>query len=87
MIRKSLLKIVCSSILLILISSCHDDPCDVRHTVVDGECIPDYIFPEKENLKSGDTFYHNTYGVIVFKEGNWFTDKGKLISEMNIKKN
>jgi hypothetical protein len=75
------------SILLILISSCSDDPCDVQHIVVDGECIPDYIFPETQNLKSGDKFYHSKYGIIIFKEENWFTDEGKRIPEMNAKNN
>lgn len=73
-------------VLLLLISSCDDDPCDVAHTMINGECMPDYIFPQTENLKSGDTFYHTKYGVITFKNGHWYNDKGAFISELNLKK-
>ena len=29
--------------ILLLIINCHPDPCEVDHTIIDGECIPDYI--------------------------------------------
>ena len=74
-------------VLLVLISGCNDDnPCDVAHTMINGECIPDYVFPQHVNLKSGDKFYHTKYGVINFQNGNWYDDKGKFISELNTKK-
>lgn len=82
------LKVIGVGVLLISIYSCDDDdPCDVRHIVVNGECVPEYVFPQNEKLKSGDIFYHAKHGIIIFKEGDWFTEKGKLIPEMNTKKN
>ncbi|MCP4054695.1 MULTISPECIES: hypothetical protein [Mesoflavibacter] len=84
--KQSIIYIIFCSFILIVLSSCSDDPCDVAHTIIDGECIPDYIFPDNQNLKSGDQFYHNQYGVITYKEGLWFDNKGILIAELNIKK-
>jgi len=84
----SFFKVICIGVLLILVSNCDDDdPCDVRHVVINGECVPDYVFPENKNLKSGDKFYHTKHGIIIFKDGDWYTNKGKLIPEMNTKKN
>jgi hypothetical protein len=80
------LKVSFIVVFLISMCSCNEDPCDVAHTMINGECIPDYIFPQNENLKSGDKFYHTKYGVIIFKNGNWYNDKGKFILELNTKK-
>lgn len=78
--------IVSCCVALIVLSSCNNDPCDVAHTVVDGECIPDYVFPQNKNHISGDRFYHTQYGVIIFKDDNWYNDKGSIITELNAKK-
>ena len=78
--------VISCCIILAVLSSCDDDPCDVAHTVVDGECIPDYVFPQNENLISGDRFYHAKYGVITFKADNWYNDRGSIIAELNTKK-
>lgn len=74
-------------IISILIMGCDQDPCDVAHTVVDGECIPDFIFPQNQQLKTGDRYYHAKFGIIVFKNGDWYNDNEELVEELNTKKN
>ncbi len=74
-------------VLFIAVLGCNQDPCDVAHTIIDGECIPDYIFPPNQNLQFGDRFYHPKFGVIVFKNGKWYDDHDKHLEELNTKRN
>ena len=74
-------------IMSLSILGCDQDPCDVAHTIIDGECIPDYIFPPNQQLYFGDRYYHPKYEVIVFKNGNWFDVNDEPIEELNTKKN
>lgn len=34
------------------------DPCDVQHVIINGECVPDYIFLANRNYKNGDKYFH-----------------------------
>ena len=82
---------VFKSILILTLSfsimSCNQDPCDVSHTIINGECMPDYIFPPNQQLNFGDRYYHTDFGVIVFKNGKWYNDNDEPIEELNSKKN
>lgn len=73
--------------LLISIIGCHQDPCEVDHTIIDGECIPDFIFPQNPSLKSGERYYHIKYGVVTFKNGLWYNKMEQPIAELNSKNN
>ncbi len=84
---KVLFKSTLIFMLFIAVLGCDQDPCDVAHTIIDGECIPDFIFPTNQNLQSGDRFYHAKYGVVVFKNGDWYDDQGELLEELNAKRN
>ena len=66
------------TIVLIIMTNCEQDPCEVDHTIIDGECIPDYIFPPN-NIASGERFYHKVHGVILFKDGLWYNSKNQII--------
>lgn len=71
-------------ITLIEMTSCaKPDPCDVRHVIIDGECIPEYIFPNNQNLKSGNKFYHSDFGIITYKDSLWYDADGILVKELN----
>ena len=72
--------------ILLLIINCHPDPCEVDHTIIDGECIPDYIYPNP-NLNSGARFYHRTYGVVFFENGKWYDHNNFPIAELELKNN
>lgn len=83
---KDFVKLVAMLILFVSITNCHPDPCEVDHTIIDGECIPNYIYPNP-NLKSGERFYHRIYGIVTFKEGSWYNEGNLLISELGNKNN
>ena len=71
--------------MVVTIYSCNQDPCDVRHTLVDGECIPDYIFPQNSNPKSGEKYYHLKHGVIIYKEGVWLNSENYVLIDLENK--
>lgn len=72
---------------LAILVSCHPDPCEVDHTIINGECIPDFIYPQNPNLKSGDRYYHIKYGVVTFENGLWCNNEQQPILELNLKNN
>ena len=53
--------------------------------MVNGECIPDFIYPPNQNLQSGERYYHKKYGVVTFKNGLWYNKKENPIPELNVK--
>jgi len=84
------MKLFFRTILLItalVINSCaeDEDPCDVRHVIINGECVPDYIFPENQSLKNGDKYYHQKHGLIIYKDGHWFDENVRIIQDLEIK--
>lgn len=84
---KPLFKSTLIFMMVIAVLSCNQDPCDVAHTIINGECMPDYIFPPNPNLQFGDRFYHPEYGVVVFKNGDWYDDQDELLEELTTKRN
>ena len=62
-----------------------EDPCDVKHVVINGECVPDYIFPDNQTVENGAKFYHKKFGVIIYQDGNWIDEWNHLIEELEIK--
>ncbi|MBU2920369.1 hypothetical protein KO504_03380 [Winogradskyella psychrotolerans] len=66
---------------LVCLACDKDDPCEVNHVIINGECVPDYIFPDNSVvLQNGDKYYHKKFGPIIYKDGQW-TDKWNNIIE------
>ncbi|WP_179354002.1 hypothetical protein [Winogradskyella vidalii] len=62
-----------------------DDPCEVNHVIINDECVPDYIFPEAEDLQNGDKYYHKKFGLIIYKDNQWTDERGSVIEDLEIK--
>lgn len=73
--------------MLILACNKDKDPCDVKHVVIDGECVPDYIFPSNKTPDDGDKYYHKSFGVIIYNNGHWTDEFGDVIEDLEIKAN
>ena len=84
---KNFIKTIAILLLFISMTNCDQDPCDVDHAIVDGECIPYFIYPQNANLKSGARFYHEKFGVVIFENGHWFDENNHSIAELEIKNN
>lgn len=69
----------------LLTCSVKDDPCKVNHVIINGECVPDYIFPSAGILQNGDRFFHDQLGVITFIDGQWENEQGYIIEELELK--
>ncbi|MBO3098541.1 hypothetical protein [Gelidibacter pelagius] len=61
------------------------DPCDVQHVIINGERVPDYIFPVNGGFENGDKYYHQKYGVVIYVNGEWFDASEKVIEDLEIK--
>ncbi|WP_434036554.1 hypothetical protein [Formosa sp. 4Alg 33] len=76
-----------SSILLVLgfilaFSSCDgDDQGTCSGVYSEGECIPDFVFSPIDSVVNGQKFYHDTYGIISYKNGNWMAEDATIITE------
>lgn len=66
-------------------SKSEKDPCDVPHIVINGECVPEYIFPPNVTLANGAKYYHQKYGVIIYVNGDWFDTSERIIKDLEIK--
>ena len=71
----------------LLLTNCDSDPCDTGYTQIknnDGSsyCLPDYVVGEKQDFEKGNIFYHPEYGVIYFKNENWYNKFNNEISEL-----
>ena len=71
------------SILLItifVITSCEEsNPCDRGYTEVNEICIPDYVVGVTKNIEKEKKYYHTEYGVIIFKDNNWYNENDEII--------
>ncbi|GAA4238024.1 hypothetical protein GCM10022291_26890 [Postechiella marina] len=56
---------------------------DIDCVMVNGECIPRYVFPPT-NAQEGEKYYHAKLGVITFKTGNWVNIKGVIITTTDL---
>ncbi|WP_179349741.1 hypothetical protein [Winogradskyella pacifica] len=62
-----------------------EDPCDVKHVIINGECVPDYIFPDNQTIQNGDKYYHQEFGVIIYKDANWVDEWDHIIEDLKIR--
>lgn len=46
-------------------------------------CIPDYITGKALDPKLGNTYYHETYGVITIQNGMWKNSNNVTITTIN----
>ena len=80
-----MLLILATNFLIMACSGRYEDPCDVNHVVINGECIPDYIFPSNITFQNGDKYYHQKHGVIIYKDGLWIDEHQHIIEDLEIK--
>lgn len=71
----------------LLLTNCDSDPCDTGYTQIknnDGSsfCLPDYVTGKKQGFEKGNIFYHSKYGVISFKNENWYNEFNIEITEL-----
>jgi hypothetical protein len=71
----------------LLFTNC-GDPCDegYKQVNINGQdiCLPEYLSGELPNLKLGQEFYHEKFGLIVNKNNNWYNFNGKLLSQKEL---
>ncbi|MFV8346431.1 hypothetical protein [Flavobacterium sp. ZB4P13] len=46
-------------------------------------CIPDFLTGQTFDVKLGNTYYHNKYGVIVYDNGIWKNENNQIIKNFD----
>ncbi|MFB9054274.1 hypothetical protein ACFFVB_14395 [Formosa undariae] len=68
--------------LFLTFSSCDgDDEGTCSGIYSEGECIPDFVFPPIDSAIEGQKLYHNTYGILVYSNGNWVREDATIITK------
>ncbi|MEP1487274.1 MAG: hypothetical protein ABJK28_02485 [Algibacter sp.] len=79
---KEIIKNIAFSLLVLSFVNCDsDEDCDSNNgTFIDGECIPNYVFPTNSILEEGIVYYHKNYGIITYNNGNWTNTDATIIT-------
>ena len=71
-----------------LIFICCESTCDAGYTEVNvnGQdiCMPDYVVGEVQNFNLGNEFYHDKFGIITFKNGNWTDFNQSILNDYEL---
>jgi hypothetical protein len=68
-------------VLLSLINCGNDDDAGCNGVLIDGECIPNYVFPQENKSIEYAKYYHSRHGVIIYDKGSWINSDGNMINE------
>ncbi|MBP1840214.1 hypothetical protein [Formosa algae] len=78
---KNIFPVLVLFFVLVSFVGCDSDGQSCSGVYVDGECVPDFVFPPNNEVKEGAKFYHKKYGVIVFTNGNWENESTRIITK------